>query len=207
MQNYISKLAIQQKRSKETLDMQKKASGGSTGSVVANEGIKALKMQVISESGENLGILSRDEAFKRAEALNLDVVLVANNGPDSDPVVRIMNLKKKLYDDKKKSVAAKKNQREVQTKEIRMGVKIGEHDFQTKMRQATQFLVDGDRVKVSLVFKGRERGLRDLFGVELLEKVSRVLQEGILPTGKALAHEKDIESQALWSRIYYLKKQ
>ena len=155
--------------------------------------LKSPRLQVISETGENLGVLPREEAMSRAASLGLDVVLVSETGALQVPIVRIMNLKKKLYEDKKRLTQAKKKQHEAQIKEIRLSVRIGEHDLETKMRQGSQFLIDGDRLKICLMLRGREKALKDTFGVELFNKVT--------------AHEKDLETPVAWSRVYYLKKQ
>ena len=119
------------------------------------------------------------------------------------PVVKIMDFGKALYAKKKKQAEAKKSQKVIQVKEIKIRPKIGEHDYQTKMNQAIQFLKDGKRLKVTLMFKGREIVLQQERGKELFDKVDKSFQDA------GLAHvvqEKDSRMGQLWSRIYYLKK-
>ena len=113
-----------------------------------------LKMGVI------LGLLSRGEALKLAQEASLDLVMIAEEGREGVPVAKIMDFGKSLYEKKKKQHEAKKHQKVIQIKEVKMAPKIGEHDFQTKMRQAIDFLKDGKRVKITLFFKGRENATK-----------------------------------------------
>ncbi len=169
-----------------------------------NAQIRAPQVQVINKDGENLGVISRGEALRRAEDAGLDLVLLADKGSEGVPVVRIMDFGKVLYERKKKSVLAKKKQKTVQVKEIKLSPKIGEHDFLTKIKHALEFLNAGKRVKVTLFFKGRENIAKQERGAELFDKINKTFESyGIL---KDLVQERDMKMGRFWSRIYYLKK-
>ena len=109
--------------------------------------LDAENVQLIAQDGENIGLVSRREAMQRAAEAGLDLVMMAEHGKDEGPVVKIMDFGKLLYEKKKKKNESKKHQKVIQVKEIKMSPKIGEHDFQTKINQAIQFLKEGKRVK------------------------------------------------------------
>src|SRR6185436_14679336 len=115
-----------------------------------NERIRASKFQLIGHDGENVGIVSKEQALQIAQEVGLDLVIIAEQGQSGLPVAKIMNFGKSLYEKKKKQAESKKHQRVIQVKEIKIRPKIGEHDYQTKMNQAIEFLKDGKRVKVTL---------------------------------------------------------
>jgi translation initiation factor IF-3 len=136
-----------------------------------NRGITAVRVLVIDENGDTLGALSRNEALDRAAEVSLDLVEVS---PNSDPpVCRIMDYGKFRYESKKKKTEAKKNQKIVNIKEIKLTPNIGEHDYQVKMASLKKFIASGDKVKVTLRFRGRELSHKEL-GEKLID---RVLQE------------------------------
>jgi|ERR1700733_176017 len=168
-----------------------------------NEKIRAPRLQVIGDDGHNIGIISRAEALRLAQEASLDLVIIAEEGREGVPVAKIMDFGKSLYEKKKKQHEAKKHQKVIQVKEIKMTPKIGEHDFQTKMRQAIDFLKDGKRVKVTLFFKGRENATKLERGTELFDKVQKVFED--LDLLKNLGQETDTRMGSLWSRIYFLK--
>lgn len=168
-----------------------------------NERIRAERVQLITHEGHNAGVVSRFEALRMAQDAGLDLVLIADIGNDDVPVVKIMDLGKALYEKKKKQTEAKKHQRVIQVKEIKLSPKIGEHDYQTKINQMMQFLEDGKRVKITLFFRGRENVLRDEHGASLFNRITATLEErGVL---KDVVQEQDAKLGRFWSRIYYLK--
>ncbi len=172
--------------------------------LVANESIRARDVQLITETGENIGVVSRDVALDRARHVGLDLVMLAESGANGVPVVKIMDYGKELYSRKKKQTEAKKTQKTIQIKEVKIRPKIGEHDYQTKMKQAVSFLNTGKRVKFTLVFKGREMATRNERGAFLFAKIEETLQqEGLL---ERLTQEKELKAGPAWSKIYYLKK-
>lgn len=169
---------------------------------VVNEKIMASQVQLITDQGENIGVVSRQIALQRANDVDLDLVMIAEHGSEGVPVVKIMDFGKALYERKKKQMEAKKHQKVIQVKEIKMRPKIGEHDFQTKMKHAVQFLKEGKRVKITLWFRGRENVLKDQHGSELFRRVEKALQESDLVN---VTSEKETKLGQMWSRIYYLK--
>ncbi len=120
---------------------------------MVNDEIQAEVVLVISETGEQLGKLELAEALRIADERGFDLVCVAPNAPV--PVCRLMDYSKFRYEQIKKAKEAKKNQKIVQVKEVRLSPTIDSHDFETKQRNAKKFLTDGDKVKVSCRFRGR----------------------------------------------------
>jgi translation initiation factor IF-3 len=121
--------------------------------MLLNEGIRAREVRLIDQNGEQLGIKSKIEALEIATRVNLDVVLVAPNA--KPPVARIMDYGKFRFEQQKKDKEARKNQKIINLKEVRLSPTIDEHDFNTKLRNAIKFLEKGDKVKASIRFKGR----------------------------------------------------
>ncbi len=119
-----------------------------------NERIRIKEVRVISPDGAQLGILPIQEALETAQKLSLDLVEVA---PDAKPpVCRIMNYGKYRYEQNKKTREARKKQTVIQIKEIKLRPKTDEHDFQFKAKHAERFLKEGNKTKVTLMFRGRE---------------------------------------------------
>jgi translation initiation factor IF-3 len=168
-----------------------------------NQQIRAENVQLITQDGENIGLVSRNQALRQAEEAGLDLVLIAQSGKDGIPVVKIMDFGKVLYEKKKKTLEAKKHQKVIQIKEIKMNPKIGEHDYITKIKQAVQFLTTGKRVKITLSFKGREIATKEARGTELFAKIEKSFGEHDLADD--LVQEQDSKMGKMWSRIYYLK--
>jgi translation initiation factor IF-3 len=121
--------------------------------LLVNESIRAREVRLIDVNGEQLGIKSRAEALEIAGRKNLDLVLVAPNA--KPPVARIMDYGKYRFEQQKKEREARKNQKVINVKEIRLSPTIEEHDFNTKLRNARKFLTKGDKVKATIRFKGR----------------------------------------------------
>ena len=168
-----------------------------------NEKIRAPRLQLIAEDGRNLGTITRFDALKLAQEAGLDLVMISEEGRDGVPIAKIMDFGKSLYEKKKKHHEAKKHQKVIQVKEIKMSPKIGEHDFQTKMRQAVDFLKEGKRVKITLIFKGRENITKVERGNELFDKIQKSYEGfDIL---KNLGQEQETKMGSMWSRIYFLK--
>ena len=120
-----------------------------------NEEIRDRELRVIDENGEMLGIMSRDQALSLAEEKTLDLVNISPNA--KPPVCKILDYGKYRYEMQKREKEAKKKQKTIQVKEIRLSTFIEEHDIQVKAKTACKFLQEGDKVKVSLRFRGRER--------------------------------------------------
>ena len=128
-------------------------------------------MRLIDENGVQVGVITKEEAIAKAKSVESDLVEVA---PDaSPPVCRIMNYGKFKYKQKKKM---HQKQHVVQLKELRLRPKTGEHDIQTKIRQARKFLENKDRVLINMMFKGRERAHAEL-GNEILKQIAVALED------------------------------
>jgi len=139
-----------------------------------NEEIRVPKVRVISSSGEALGVLTIMEARERAVVEGFDLVEVA---PSADPpVCRIMDYGKFKYEKSKKVKEAKKKQHVMHLKEIKLHPKTDAHDFAFKMDHARKFLLNGDRVKLTIVFRGREITHIE-FGSRMLEKASAMITD------------------------------
>ena len=139
-----------------------------------NEDITYEQIRLVSDSGEQLGILSPDEARKIAEERGMDLVEIAPNA--EPPVCRLMDYGKHLYASAKKKQESKKKQKQITVKEIkfRPGTDIGDYDI--KVRNLTKFLDAGNKVKVTLRFRGREMAHQEL-GMEMLKRVEEDLKE------------------------------
>ncbi|NLY29572.1 MAG: translation initiation factor IF-3 [Firmicutes bacterium] len=132
-----------------------------------NSRIRARDVRVISPEGEQLGIMSIRDALRAAKERELDLVEVAPNA--RPPVCRIMDYGKYKYEQTKRQKEARKKQKVIAIKEVRMSPKIEEHDFQVKVKNAERFLKDGNKVKVSVRFRGREVVHSDLAKEMLLQ--------------------------------------
>jgi translation initiation factor IF-3 len=135
-----------------------------------NERIRAREIRVIDADGNQLGIMAPYDAVKRAREQNLDLVEISPNAVP--PVCRIMDYGKYLYEQEKKERAAKKNQKQIVLKEVKFSVNVDEHDYVTKRNHVLRFLTEGDKVKASLRFRGREMAHQNL-GREVLDRLVR----------------------------------
>ena len=149
-----------------------------------NDKIKAKEVQLISETGEKLGVVSLTDALNMADERNLDVVLVATNA--NPPVCKLMNYGKYKFEQAKREKEAKKKQKTLEIKEIRITPNIEEHDFGFKAKNARKFLEDGNKVKITVRFRGRElnnvkagEAVLNKF-IEALEDISIVEKKPIL---------------------------
>uniref|UniRef100_UPI003FF0B137 translation initiation factor IF-3 n=1 Tax=Candidatus Fimenecus sp. TaxID=3022888 RepID=UPI003FF0B137 len=119
-----------------------------------NEDIRDREVRVVTDGGEQLGIMSAKEALKKAEERNLDLVKISPNA--KPPVCKIMDYGKYRFEQSKREKENRKNQRVIEIKEIRLSLNIDTHDFETKVNHAHKFLKAGNKVKVSIRFRGRE---------------------------------------------------
>jgi translation initiation factor IF-3 len=133
-----------------------------------NEAIIARDVQLIDETGENHGTISKRDALAKAQEASLDLVEIAVNG--EIPVCKIMDFGKYKFQAQKKAAEARKKQKTVEVKEIKLRPNIDTHDYDVKMRSMRKFFEEGDKVKVTLRFRGREMAHQDL-GMQLLMKV------------------------------------
>lgn len=139
-----------------------------------NEEIRDKEVRVISADGEQLGIMSAEEALKIAEQRNLDLVKIAPMA--KPPVCKVMDYGKFRFEKAKKEKEAKKNQKIIETKEIRLSLNIDTHDFETKINHAKKFIAAGNKLKVSIRFRGREMAHPEI-GLNIMEKAAEALEE------------------------------
>ena len=139
-----------------------------------NEGIKFKEVRVIDADGSQLGILPLAKALDAAYAKDLDLVNISPNA--QPPVCKIMDYGKYRFEQAKREKEAKKNQKTFEIKEIRLGLSIDTHDFETKGNHAIRFLKDGDKVKVSIRFRGRELGHPEI-GYDTMERFAQYCAE------------------------------
>ncbi|EGF48828.1 translation initiation factor IF-3, partial [Lacticaseibacillus rhamnosus MTCC 5462] len=142
--------------------------------MIVNDSIRAREVRLISQTGEQLGVKSTRDALAIAEDANLDVVLVSPNA--KPPVARIMDYGKFRFELQKKERDARKKQKTVTIKEIRLSPTIGEAGFNTRLKNATKFLNKGDKVKVSVRFRGRAITHKDL-GRKVLEQMADAVKD------------------------------
>lgn len=143
-----------------------------------NEAIRAKEIRVVSGDGEQLGIMSVKEAIKLAQEKDLDLVEVAPTA--KPPVCRIMDYGKYRYEQSKREREARKKQKVIEIKEVRMTPKIESHDFQVKVRATLKFLNDGDKVKAIIRFRGREIVHADLGKALLMQLFESVKDHAIM---------------------------
>ena len=139
-----------------------------------NEAIKADQVRLISENGEQLGVVKLDDAIEQAKDVGLDLMEVASNA--NPPVAKIINYGKLKYEEKKKAQASKKKQHVVKIKEMRVRPRIDDHDLETKVSRGRKFIEDGCKLKVTLMFRGREMSRTDL-GLDVLNRVIEMLSD------------------------------
>jgi len=139
-----------------------------------NEAIRSREVRLIDEAGEQLGILPIREALRIAQERGVDLVEVAPSA--RPPVCRLMDFGKFKYEQSKKEREARKKQKIVDVKEVKMRPSIEEHDFEVKVKSAERFLKEGDKVKCTIMFRGREIAHSDL-GRKLLERFAARLQD------------------------------
>jgi translation initiation factor IF-3 len=133
-----------------------------------NEFIVSPKVRVIDENGENLGVLLTAEAIEQASEVGLDLVEVSPNA--DPPVAKFLDVGKYKYEAQKKANLARKSQKTQEIKEIKMRPNIDDHDYDTKMKKVFAFIEEGDKVKITLRFRGRELAHGQL-GMKLLQRV------------------------------------
>ena len=139
-----------------------------------NEDIRDKEVRLISEEGEQMGIMSATEALKISKEKNLDLVKIAPMA--NPPVCKIMDYGKFRFEKAKREKEQRKNQKTIETKEIRLSLNIDTHDFNTKINQAKRFIADGNKLKVSIRFRGREMAHPEL-GLTIMQRAADALDE------------------------------
>ncbi|MBX6747808.1 MAG: translation initiation factor IF-3, partial [Acetobacteraceae bacterium] len=141
-----------------------------------NEDIRVPQVRLIDQNGEMLGVMSTREALMRAYDAGLDLLEVSPNAVP--PVCKILDYGKYKYEQQKKANEARKKQKTVEIKEVKVRPNIDDHDYDVKMRAMKSFIEDGDKVKVTLRFRGREMAHQDL-GIKVLERIRGDLGDSI----------------------------
>jgi translation initiation factor IF-3 len=142
--------------------------------VLLNQQIRVSEIRCVGDDGEQYGIISRNEALKKAEELGLDLVLISPNAVP--PVCKIMDYGKFKYQQEKKLKEAKKKQKIVEIKEIKLSIKIAQNDINYKIKQAREFITSGKHVRFRVFLKGREMSNPDA-GAAVLENVWKLMQD------------------------------
>lgn len=146
-------------------------------SVRVNGQIQASEVRVISESGQQLGIMSRDEALRTAETADLDLVEISPHA--EPPVVKVIDWGKYQYQKTKEQQRNKKSSKTSEVKQMRLGLKIGQNDLEIKLRKIREFLSRGDKVKVLVIFRGREMAHQEV-GRELMDRILELLGDSVI---------------------------
>ncbi|MBS1050004.1 translation initiation factor IF-3 [Gluconobacter japonicus] len=139
-----------------------------------NEEIRVPQVRLIDEEGEMQGVMTTRDALMRAFSVGLDLLEISPTAVP--PVVKILDYGKFKYEQQKKKNEARKKQKIIEIKEVKVRPGTGEHDFQTKLKAINSFLDDGDKVKVSLRFKGREMAHQEL-GAKMMERIRAEVEE------------------------------
>ena len=142
--------------------------------LMINEQIRDKEVRLVGVDGEQIGIVSIKEAQQMASEKNLDLVKIAPQA--KPPVCKIMDYGKYKFDAAKKEKEARKKQKTISVKEVRLSASIDRHDFETKIRNAQKFLKAGDKVKISVMFRGREM-MHTQKGIEILDQAMGLLEE------------------------------
>lgn len=151
----------------------------------------------MDEKGVQIGILSKLEALQKAKELSLDVVEIAGNA--KPPVAKLIDFKKFKYQESKKDRESRKNVKNVGVKEVRLRPFIGQHDLDTWLKRGQEFIDDGNQVKITVLFKGRELGRRQ-FGFDVLNRFIKSL------TGAKMVREPRMEGRVLAAMVVPDKK-
>ncbi|HSE61816.1 MAG TPA: translation initiation factor IF-3, partial [Candidatus Saccharimonadales bacterium] len=154
-----------------------------------NEGITASELRVIGPDGSQLGILSRAEALLEAERAGLDLIEVSPNA--APPVARIIDWGKYQYQKTKEQQRSRRNNVAVEIKQMRLGLKIGTHDLEIKLRKIREFLAQGHRVKIMVFFRGREMAHQEL-GYEMLNRITDSLEDVAIVEQKPIMAGKNL---------------
>ena len=140
-----------------------------------NEDIRVPQVRLIDQDGEMLGVMTAREAIQRAYSVGLDLLEISPNA--DPPVCKILDFGKFKYEQQKKKNEAKKRQKVIEIKEIKVRPNIDENDYQVKLRAMKSFIEEGDKVKVTLRFRGREMAHQDI-GVKVLERIRADMEYG-----------------------------
>lgn len=162
---------------KEVINISKQMSKSNKTEELVNENIRFKEVLLIDNQGEQVGVISSREALDMAIEKNLDLVCVAPKG--NPPVCKIIDYGKYRFEIQKKAKEAKKNQKIQDTKEVRLSPVIDTHDIETKLKNARKFIEKGDRVKVSMRFRGRQMAHTEI-GLEVMNKFLEGIEDVVV---------------------------
>lgn len=160
--------------------------------------IKADQIRVIGEEGENLGIMSLDQAISSAFEQGLDLVQIGGSAEDGSVTAKIMDVGKFLYEKKKQRGEAKKKQKLVEIKELKFRPNIGDGDYAFKIKRALEFLDEGKHVKITLQFRGREIGVKETMGTKMFDRIVKDVDDSF---GQNYDLQKESKGGPFWSKI------
>lgn len=180
--------------------MNKDRNGDALNKHNVNDQIRCDRLMVIDDQGQQLGLLTKAQALGKAYERQLDLVQVGEN--DGVPIAKLMDYGKFLYAKKKQVNDAKKHQKIIVVKELKLRPNIGEQDYKTKLNQAIQFFTEGNKVKFTLQFRGREATMIDSVGPKFFARIVNDLAEKNIV---GLVEEKDSRSNTLWTKIFFVK--
>jgi translation initiation factor IF-3 len=149
-------------------------------------------LRLLDDQGKQIGVVTKIEALQKARELSLDVVEIAANA--KPPVAKLIDFKKFKYQESKKERESRKKAKNVGMKEIRLRPFIGEHDFDTRVAQAKEFLADGNQVKINTIFKGREVTRKE-FGFLVINRFLKTLE------GAKVVREPHLEGRVLTATV------
>ena len=189
--------------------MRHKSGGNQRGKVLPNEGfsineaIKAPELRVITHTGDNLGVVTREVALTAARDAGLDLVQIGDE-KNGELTAKIMDFGRFLYDKKKQTAEAKKKQKVIEIKEIKMRPNIGEGDYNIKLKRVENFLEEGKHVKLTLQFRGREIPMKEVTGSKIFRKIVAHLEKNEI--FGAIDVQKESIGGAMWSKIFVARK-
>ncbi len=146
--------------------------------LVTNDAIRASEVRLISSDGQQMGVVSREKALQLAEEMELDLVMIAPGA--TPPVCKIMDYGKFRFEQEKRDKEARKHQNVIELKGVRLSPTIDEHDLDTKAKQAIKFLKQGDKIKASIRFRGRQIAHTEMGNKVMEEFVRRVGEAGVI---------------------------
>lgn len=156
-----------------------------------NHRIRARELRVIDANGENLGVLTKQEALNKAHQMDLDLVVIAENA--NPPVAKILDFNKFLYEENKKESASKAKSKKSELKEFRFGPNIGKGDLDQRIERTREFIEDGNRVRFTVQLRGREKAFPDV-AREKIEIVAKELEDVAKIEGKIKKSPSDLRA-------------
>ncbi|MBT4595188.1 translation initiation factor IF-3 [bacterium] len=169
---------------------------------IINDRIRAREVRLILTDGQNIGIVSLDEALRMAQEQETDLVQISESSDGETVVAKLMDFGRFLYKKKKETADAKKKQKTIQIKELKMRPRIEGGDYEIRLKRAKEFLSEGKRVKFTLQFRGREIATMGKVGPEFFGRISKDVKE--MDLGQVV-EEIAVRGGPFYSKVFYLK--